>query len=161
MGALTEPEILDCLVENLRLAAECAETLATSPRKGPPYDRLRQHLHLVEGACRQASVWREDTRWLILGKLMAECHQKAGGWLRGFKDESGARVSFAEGVRNPLFLMLANNLRAAQKGAEDLKGKATGRRGMILPDVLPGPHRDTRPTGWTRNGSIIVPGVAA
>lgn len=159
MGALTEIEIFDCLADNLRLAAEDADNLAKSPYKGPIYNQFRTRLGLIEGACRQASVWRQDTRWLVLGRLMAEAHQKAGGWLRGYKDGlTGQRIPFAEGVRNPLFLMLAENLRAAQKGAEELRTKATGRRGMILPDLMPAPHRDTRPV--TMSG-LILPGMAA
>ena len=35
--------------------------------------------------------------------------------------------------------------------AEDFRTKATGRVGMILPDALPAPHRDTRPVGWSPN----------
>lgn len=165
MGALSEIEIFSCLTENLRLAAEDAESLARSPEKGAIYNQFRQRLLLIEGACRQASLWRQDTRWLPLGKLMAEAHQKAGGWLRGYKDEHGQRVQFAEGVRNPLFLMLAENLRAAHKGAQHLKDNATGRRGMILPDVLPGPHRDTRPVSLSglnvSKGGLIVPSSVA
>ena len=83
MSDLTEIEILDRMRSSLREAIQCANILASSPRKGPTYNKLREHLGLVEGCCRQMSAWREDTRWLPIGRLMAECHQKAGNWLRG------------------------------------------------------------------------------
>lgn len=161
MGALTETEIFDCLATNLKLAAEHADALAVTPLKGPVYDKLRHELQLIEGACRQASVWREDTRWLPIGKMMAEAHQKAGGWLRGYK-VMGTRIKFSEGEENKLFRLLAANLRALLDAVERLRTRPTGRTGMILPDVLPGPHRDTRPEGWTPNRrGLIVPSSVA
>ncbi len=34
--------------------------------------------------------------------------------------------------------------------------------GMILPDMQPGPHRDTKPVGWTRTRSgLVVPSGSA
>lgn len=147
MGALTEREIFDCLTTNFKLAAEHAEDLARLPIKGPTYELFRRELRLIEGACRQASAWREDTRWLPIGRMMAEVHQKAGGWLRGYKHE-GIRIALAPSQQQPLFLMLAANLRALLVAAEQTRTARTGRIGMILPDMLPAPHRDTRPVGW-------------
>lgn len=161
MAALTEAEIFSCLSENLRLAAECCDDLATLPAKGPTYDKLRKQLRLIEGACRQASAWREDTRWLPIGRLMAECHQKAGGALRGVKMADGTRVTLAPGETHPFFKMLATNLRALQKAADDLRTKATGRVGMILPKAMPAPHRDTTPIGWRKSGALLIPSEAA
>jgi hypothetical protein len=73
MGALTEPEIFDCLRTNFRLAANLCVELATKPRKGPNYNKLREALKLIEGAARQAAYWRSDARWLQIGLQMAEC----------------------------------------------------------------------------------------
>ena len=128
MGALTETEIFACLAENLTLAAEECERLAVLPAAGPTYNSLRHRLRLIEGACRQASAWREDTRWLPIGLMMHEAHERAGNWLRGFHPRK-------------LFLKLAENLRALAHIADDLRTKATGTVGMILPDVLSSPIR--------------------
>ena len=128
MGALTETEIFACLAENLTLAAEECERLAVLPAAGPTYNSLRHRLRLIEGACRQASAWREDTRWLPIGLMMHEAHDRAGNWLRGFHPRK-------------LFLKLAENLRALAHIADDLRTKATGTVGMILPDPLSSPIR--------------------
>ena len=164
MGDLTEREIFDCLETNFRLAAEHCEDLAKLPRKGPTYKKLIEELKLIEGACRQASVWREDTRWLHLGLMMEEAHKRAGDWLRGVAQPSGGRRMIPEGVRHPLFMKLAENLRAGLARAQETRHAATGRIGMILPEVMRAPHRDTVPVGWTpsMNGSrLIIPaGVA-
>lgn len=162
MGQLTEREIFDCLAVNFRLAAEHCENLARLPRKGQTYIELRKELRLLEGACRQAAAWREDARWLRVGLYMAETHRRAGDWLRGIKQPGGGWRPIAEGQRHPLFMKLAENLRAAQVKAEGLRDRVTGRRGMILPKPFPGPHRDTRPVGWTKRASgLITPAAAA
>lgn len=153
MGALTETEIFDCLKTNFRLAAEHCENLAKLPRKGPSYVRLRESLKLVEGACRQAAMWRDDTRWLRIGLMMAEAHDRAGTWLRGIKRPNGQRVKLAEGHMHPLFMKLAEHLRTLAVKAEDFRTRSTGRTGILLPQVLAGPHRDTRPV------HISVPAV--
>jgi len=145
MGALSETEIFDCLATNLRLAAEDAEALATATYRGEVYDRYRRELKLVEGACYQATHWREDARWLVLAKYTAECHERAGVWLRGWKTETGVRVKPNRGTAHPLFLRLAELLRDFQRKAERLKTMATYKCGMILPVVRPGPHRETTP----------------
>lgn len=158
MGNLTEIEIFDCLSANFRLAAEDCEKLAKLPRKGPTYSALRDRLELLEGACRQAAVWRQDTRWLQIGMFMAECHKRAGEWLRGIKVQgSPVRVKIAPGHMHPLFLKLAENLRAAQVRADEFRTKATGKVGMILPEAAPAPHRDATPVGWRRPSGLIVP----
>ena len=157
MGNLTEIEIFSCLSENFRLAAEDCDKLAKLPRKGRSYSSLRDKLELLEGACRQAAVWRQDTRWLSIGMFMGECHKRAGEWLRGVKVPGGPRVKLAPGHIHPLFMKLAENLRAAEARAEEFRTKATGRVGMILPDAAPAPHRDTVPVGWTRPSGLIIP----
>jgi hypothetical protein len=157
MGALTEAEIFDCLTDNFKRAANLCEQLARNPRRGPIYRELRTSLKLIEGACRQASAWREDTRWLKIGLLMADAHKRAGDWLRGVKMANGGRMKLAEGHLHPCFLGLADNLRAGARKAEEFRHAATGRAGMILPTVQHGPHRDTVPVGWRRPSGLIVP----
>lgn len=167
MAKLTELEIFDCLETNFRLASEHCEDLAKLPRKGPTYKNLIEELKLIEGACRQAAVWREDSRWLRLGLMMEEAHKRAGDWLRGIAQPHGGRIPIAEGVKHPLFMKLAENLRAGLVRAQETRHKATCTLGAILPTVMPGPHRDTIPVGWTSglrhaNGShLIIPaGIA-
>lgn len=142
-STLTEVEIFARMRESLALAAEHCDHLAVESLRGPIYEKLRDELALIEGCCQQASAHREDTRWLPISLLMAECHKKAGGWLRGYKI-NGVTVKFASGHINPLFRMLADNLRAMIKAIDQTKNQRTGRVGMILPDMLPGPHRETR-----------------
>ena len=149
MGQLTETEIFDCLVTNFRLAAEDCDALAVVPFKGETYDRFRRRLGLIEGACRQTSTWREDTRWLPIGMMMAETHKRAGDWLRGVKLPDGSRIKFGNGQLHPCFVKLAENLRGLQAVAEKLRHGRTNRLGMILPEVGRAPHRDTRPVGWS------------
>ena len=162
MGALQEQEIFDCLKTNLRLAAQSCDTLAVSPRKGPAYAKLRNELRLVEGACRQAAFWRGgDARWLKIGLFMAEAHKRAGGWLRGEKQPDGTRAKMAAAEMHPLFVKLAQNLRAAYVKAEEFRTKKTNKIGPILPVVLPPPHRDTRPSGYNRSaGGILMPAAS-
>lgn len=158
MGELTEPEIFECLAANFRMAAEECDKLARLPRKGRAYSSLRDKLELIEGACRQAAYWREDGRWLQIGMMMAEAHKRAGEWLRGIKvPGSPMRVKVAPGHMHPLFLKLAENLRAAQVRAEEFRTKATGKIGTILPEAKAAPDRDTVPTGWRKTGSLYVP----
>jgi len=167
MGALTEIEIFSCMSDNLKLAIQHCEDLARLPLKGETYNKFRHELRLIEGACRQASAWREDTRWLPIGRMMAEVHQKAGGWLRGYKNEADVRIKFTHNQQHPLFKKLADNLRALHKAAEGMRTKATGRVGMILPTALAAPHRDTKPIHITvpheirTPGGLIMPGSAA
>ena len=161
MGALTEPEIFDCMRTNLRTAIDCCDKLAARPTGNINYDGLRKALRLIEGCCKQACVWREDTRWLNIGKLMAAVHEHAGEWLRGIKQEDGTRVAIAKGELHPAFLMLKENLKGLMKLCDETRTKATGRSGMILPAVLPAPHRDTRPTGWAPTSSgLLIPAAA-
>lgn len=161
LGDLTEPEIFDCMTSNLGSAIQACEDLARFPRKGMNYDKLRKCLRLIEGTCKQAAAWREDSRWLPLGMLMGQCHQKAGDWLRGIKMPDGSRIKIADGELHPAFVKLAENLRAMLKTAQNYRTKATGRVGMILPDVQRGPHRDTKPVGWSSTSSgLIIPAAA-
>jgi|GEM_PF-3187145 len=157
MGALTEQEIFDRMSESLKAAAECARDLATLPIKGPTYDRFRKELRLIEGCCRQASAWREDTRWLKVGMLMAETHQRAGNMLRGYREPDGTKRVFAQGTQFDWFSKLATNLVSIKASCDALRTSRTGRTGMILPETGPAPHRDHRPVGWrsTESGLVI------
>ena len=166
MGALTEVEIFDCLTTNLKLAAELCDDLARIPLRGATYRKYCATLKLIEGACKQASTWREDTRWLPIGRMMAECHQRAGDWLRGFKMPDGTRVKIAEGTLHPCFEKLASTLRGLILVVEKTRHERTNRSGMILPETARAPHRDTRPVGFRRPdhvspGGIILPASAA
>lgn len=161
MGDLTEVEIFDCIRTNAKLAAEHCEQLAKTPREGDTYDALRSELKLIEGACRQASAWRGDTRWLPIGLAMEEAHSRAGDWLRGVK-VLNQRVRLAERHNFECFTALAANLRALAGNMEKLQHARTNRIGTILPDALPGPFRDTRPVGFTRSmGGVLIPSSPA
>jgi hypothetical protein len=92
---------------------------------------------------------------------MAEAHKRAGGWLRGEKQPDGTRVKVAAAEMHPLFVKLAENLRAAYVKAEEFRTKPTNRIGPILPVVLPPPHRETRPAGYNCTpGGILMPSEA-
>lgn len=132
MTDLTELEILDCLRTNLRGAADDCVMLQKLPAQGPTFVRMRERLKYVENACRQMSFFREDTRWLPVGIMMELVHQKSRTWI-------------VEHVARTKFRLLERNLRMLVLAAEDLETRATGRMGMILPDVQPGPLRENRP----------------
>lgn len=159
MGDLTEAEIFDCIATNAKLAAEHCDQLAVdpAPRRGDIYHLLRTELKLIEGACRQASAWRQDTRWLPIGLMMEEAHQRAGDWLRGAKQD-GITVKLADRHHFQCFTKLAENLRGLQVRMDGLRTRATGRIGMILPEMRPGPHRDTVPVGFRKSsGGLLLP----
>lgn len=137
-GRLTEAEILGCLKENLKLAAEHADKLAAGER-GPLYLQLRDELTLVYGCCRQMAGWREDTRWSPFGVKIKEAQERCGRWLR--EKQPAWR-----------FKSLAEILRFALAQALDLERKKTGRVGIILPEMLAAPTRtEGRPV------SVILP----
>lgn len=163
MGALTESEIFDQMNTSFRLAIEHCDELTKRPVGGIVYDQFRKQLRLIEGCCKQANTWREDTRWLVFIKLCSETHQRAGDWLRGIKEPSGRRVKIANGQLHPAFQMLSVNLQAMHKLSHQIRTAKTGRLGMILPTPLRGPHRDTVPVGYRApqpnisKGGIIIP----
>lgn len=149
MSDLTEVEIFDCMALNLRLAAEHCRALAIAPARGPLYVKLRDELRLAEGCCRQAAAWRGDYRWLMLSMQLREAHDRSGNWLRTYIGPDGRKRA------HPLFLKLAEVLVTGHKAALELKTRATGRVGLMLPEPQPGPHRDTRPV------QIIMPAAHA
>ena len=124
---LAEHEVLDRLHTEFGAAARDCELLARLPARGPTYNRFRHTLRVIEGHCRVMGFYREDARWLPLGIAMAEAHKRAGNWLRTHPRTENSNLA------HPLFLWLAENLRAGAKACERLQTKATGRRGMILP----------------------------
>ena len=151
MSDLTEVEIFDCLKSNLKAAAEHCLDLERKPLQGPSYIKLREELKLVEGACRQAAHWREDSRWLSIGLKMEEAHRLCGGWLRG---------------KHPRFMFraLAEALVHFYNFAEDVRTKRTGRAGVILPasSIAQG-ARNVGTVGWSpavTKGGIILPSSA-
>jgi hypothetical protein len=135
MGALTEIEIFSKMTECLRLAAGYCDQLAIDPFKGFVYEKLREELALIEGCCKQASAWREDTRWLYIGLTMAKIHQQAGDWLRGPKI-NGVRLKLNEREKNMNFVALGEYMRQLYKIADELKNKAPPKLGMIVPEPV-------------------------
>ena len=146
MSDLTEVDIFDCLKTNLKLAAEYCVTIANRPLAGPTYEKLREALKLVEGACRQAAHWREDSRWLQIGLKMEEAHRLSGNWLRG---------------KHPrfMFMSLAEALVHFYNFAEHMRTAKTGRVGTILPvSAMASPPRNVSQAGWTPLASgLVVP----
>lgn len=156
MGALTENEIFAQMDESFKAAIDLCKRLGRGERNDC-YTLLRAHLGVLENCFRQAGWWREDARWLSYADdpnvprfqyddtgimsliwVVSKAHESAGKWLR-------------EHHGNWKFLKLAQVLASGEKAANDLRHKATGRSGLILPGALPGPHRDTRPV------QVIVP----
>ncbi len=162
MGALTEIEIFDQLETSFRSAIELCDLLAVAPLKGHIYRKFRDHLKLIEGCCKQANCWREDTRWLQFIAFTRETHQRAGDWLRGYKtkrpDGSFFYVPISMGEKHQCFVVLADILRNMHKSAEQIRTKRTNKVGMILPAPLAAPSRDTRPAGWRANGASVSKG---
>lgn len=160
MAAPTEQEICDCLSTNFRLAADNCERLARSPKKGEVYLKFRDQLSLIEGAARQLGYYRGgDARWLQIGLMMAETHKRAGDWLRGIKMPGGGYRKIPEGQKHPLFMKLADHLRAGAKHAEDLRTKRVNRIGPILPVMQqPSSQRQINPVGWRKTpGGLVIP----
>lgn len=136
MSALTETEIFDCMATNLREGAECCDKLAVSPKQGPLFDAMRKHLKLIEGCCRQAAHWREDTRWLPLGIDFERAHQLARRWI-------------VEHYSRKMFTLLAGKMRELEKIAIDLRDRKPPKLGLIMPGMLADPTQ--------RNAQIVVP----
>lgn len=162
MSGLTESLIFGRMIESLRLAEQASRELAVHPGAGSIYDTFRNNLRLVEGCCRQIAYFRDgDGRWLPIGLLMAKAHKMAGDWLRGVQLPNGRRRPLAPGERHPAFLKLAENLEAYRKIVDDLRHKATGRIGRILPEPMAGPARQRSVQVRTPGGIILPTGLAA
>jgi hypothetical protein len=154
MGALTEVEIFDAMYDNLQLAAQHAVDLARLPAQGPTYKKFRDEMLMVEGCCRQASAWREDTRWLQVGLIIADALSRTGNWLRGYRVHGQMGKVFTP---RDLYLKLAENLQGIAKVIEGLRHGATGRMGMILPEIAKEIRTDGRPVQVMSPGGVILP----
>lgn len=154
--ALTEADIFDRLFTSYGEAAAACDDLAKSPRIGAAYRRLKIHLDLVEGACRQAAHFREDSRWLIKGLQAAEAAKRASEWLRRGKTGGGLYVSLTLGERHPLFNALATSLRKMQGEAVRTKNAKTGKVGKILPTAQK-IFRQNRAVAVSNSGLILPP----
>ncbi len=178
MGYLQEQIILDKLIDSLRIAAQAADDIAVRPKRGRTYRELRDALADVEGCCRQMAHWRGQYNWLNLGKVMAEAHKRAGGWLRGIPydvqtPEGGTVVRhkpIAMGEKHPLFVKLAENLRFCRELAVKLRDKATGVIGAVLPEPVNNGRRVGAPVSVaglppgmlrTASGLIVPQGMAS
>lgn len=123
---LHEQEIFSCMAENLAGAIEDCEAIARQRESGARFDSLRKRLKLVEGCCTQAAYWRQDARWLPLGVMMEQVHQRAREWLHYPSVQS-----------KKLFVMLADNLRKLEREVRRLRFMATGKTGVMLPKPRP------------------------
>jgi hypothetical protein len=177
MGYLREGEILDKLIDSLRIAAQASDDIAIRPKKGRTYRELRDALLEAESACRQMGHWRAQDNWLRLGTYMAGAVQKAGDWLRGVPyyvdlPEGGVvkrHRPITLGEKHPLFVSLSAALREAKRQAEKLRDSATG---VIGPALRPLPREERRPGApvrvilppgmiKTQSGLIVPQGMAA
>ena len=166
MSFTGEHEILVLLSDHLKKAAEDCEHLAWHPRRGHIYLRFRKALTEVAGCCEQLYYYRNyDARWLALGELSVFVLQRSGNWLRGDRivaPNGSAAVWTGGSVEHrkkaqPQFKCLAEKLRQFHHDMQRIRDLATGRLGPILPPVLEGPHRDTRPVQVLTPGGIILP----
>ena len=166
MSDLTEVDIFSCMVENLRSGISHCADLATQPRKGENYRALRAELKLIEGSCRQAAAFRDNSNWLDIGMKVEGCHRLAQKWLSGVKNPvTGERRFFSEKYKFDAFTALGDQLKALHAKALDMKTRAHGTLGMITPEVREAPHRQTKdayavklPDGMMqRNSGLIIP----
>lgn len=144
VNGIDEKEVLARLRHHFAHAAEACDLLAVLPARGRAYDLMRRHLRHAEERCRQMAHQRGDARWLRIGLQMEEAHQRAGDWLR-------------RTAPRPLFLKLAENLRAAEHAAVDLETRATGRIGPILPKPQPFMRTQGRPVQVMTAGGVLLP----
>lgn len=177
MGYLREGEILDKLIDSLRIAAQAADDIAVRPKKGRTYRELRDALAEAEGACRQMGHWRGQHVWLNLGSTMHSAHEFAGEWLRGVPYEEqtpeGGWVKrhrpLKVGEKHPRFVRLAEQLRFCRAEAQKMADKATGVIGAVLPVPVHNgrrvgaPVRVVLPPGMmkTKGGLIVPQGMAS
>lgn len=163
MSTLTEAEIYDRLKTSIAEARDACKNLAVRSKEGRDYSALRDSLKLIEGCCTQMAVHRADYRWLPVGIKIAECHKRAGDWLRGFT-VNGTRVAWAKGVQNEAFIKLDQVLEQLGVMADKIRDEKTGIKGPILPASMlaTAPRKEGRlamfnPSGKKPNG-LILPG---
>lgn len=150
-SGLTEVEIFSLLAHNLRSVADKCQVLAWHPRRGHVYLAFIRECNEIEGCCRQAAAHREDARWLAIGMQISEARKRAGWWIRGLPSRDGRSAA------HRLFLGLAEALKRMAYDCDRLRTMATGKLGLILPEIPEGPHRDTRPVSVLLP-SLIIPG---
>lgn len=119
MAGTTEQEILGVLEDEFRKAQELCRNIAKFPYAGPNYAALRESIDLIEGCCRQLTVWRSDERWLPVGIQMAYLKNRCGDWLRGHQPRK-------------MFMTMAAAMGRFHRIAVQLRDKKTGIRGDIL-----------------------------
>lgn len=151
--SLSEHEIADRMRTALGDAIQASKDLAVKSRIGQPYSRLRDNLALIEGCCRQMSMFRGDARWLPFGVAMATCHQKSGAMLRGHV-RHGVFIPWADGVINENFLKLAAELTVIKDFLDQMVTAKTGTTGPILP---PMPAAERRVGAPVSNSGLILP----
>ena len=127
-----EGETLRLIRTTCRAVEADCRALATSPKRGRIYERMRANLRVIEEGCRDMAYNREDARWLPVGLAFEHAHKVSQRWLQYHFPRA-------------MFLKLAENCAALAARCQELETKATGRMGLILPRPLPGPHRETRP----------------
>lgn len=162
MSHLTENEVLDRMRTSLGEAIQASRDLAIRSRYGAPYQRLRDHLSLIEGCCRQMAAFRGDATWLPLGIMMAECHKRAGGWIRGYSHQ-GVHIVMAPGQTNEVFLSLASKLSLMLGVVNAHAAAKTGTLGPVLPAKPLEERRVGRPafSPPARKPALILPGRLA
>lgn len=147
--ALSEREILDRMKSELKSAACEADLIASHPKSGLAFGRLRASLKNAEGCCRQLAVFREDSRWLIPGVTLEKAHQIARAWLHRPSVKS-----------KKLFTGLAAALRQMYVDLEKLETARVGRTGAILPSAVDPKRRGSAPMpfhGLKTPGGIYLP----
>jgi hypothetical protein len=162
---LQETEILDRLRQSTKEAVDSCKIISVSWERGSAYENLRDNLHMIDGCCRQMAMYRDDARWLPFGVFAANMHQRAGDWLRGYKD-NGVLVTYYTQTKdrqrplNAAFIKLAAELTVILEGLEKLAVMKTGIRGMILPATPSEERRAGRPgfVNTSKNPGLIIPG---
>ncbi|HEV2674140.1 MAG TPA: hypothetical protein VGV37_06320 [Aliidongia sp.] len=143
MSDLTEREIFACMRENFSGAADDCRRLAAGERFGL-YPAFREKMEMIEGCCRQASMWRSDGRFLPVAHQVALAQQKCRQWL----------VEKHPALR---YMALATILDGYAHMCDELETKATGTTGPILLKPLEGEHRTGKPVQVVRPSGLIVP----
>lgn len=154
MSDLSEQEVIDRMITSLREAMDASRELAIKSVRGPNYKRLREHLGLIEGCCKQLAAFRGDSRYLNLSLVMEQCHKRAGDWLRGYR-EDGVRIIYAPGEMNKMFVMLYVNLEGILRGVSEMLHAKTGTAEPIVPKIVE-TRREGRPA-FTLPSAKVAP----
>lgn len=156
--SLTESEVIDRMKTSLGEAIQASSDLAVRSEGGRPYARLRDNLALIEGCCRQMAMFRGDGSWLPFGVYMAECHKRAGGWLRGYT-KNGMHIVYAPGHLNEAFVSLAAQLTAIRQAVDVKQTAKTGTLGPVLPATPSEERRVGRPafSNKAKRSALILP----